>query len=592
MSIKQAFSVNEFRALFPLLSTQLCEESQSNAGNKTPLVYLDNAATTQKPNSVLSAYHQYYTTKNANVHRASHALSMKATSAFEKSRESVKDFINAQSIEEIIWTKGSTESINLVATSLGRFLFDVGDEIVISASEHHANIVPWQLVAQTTGAKIKVLPIDETGCLDLSSLDTVISSKTKIVCCAHISNVIGKINPIEQIIAKAKQVGALTLIDGAQAVTHLSVDVKALDCDFYVFSAHKMYGPTGVGVLYGKKQLLEKMPPYQGGGEMIKKVSFNEHTTFNQLPFKFEAGTPNIAGVVAFDKAIKLVKSLDEQQTSDYETQLTKYCYDALSQLPEVAFIVEKKPDIPVISFIVKGFHNHDITSTLDSMGVAIRSGHHCAMPLMELLHLDGCIRVSFALYNTFNEVDYFINALKSIIYSDMEDTLASQTISLSKSSQTIEESNVLVDNNVVKQTIKRNYPTTQDIIHTFSETKGWDERHRIIMLMSKKLARLSQDKRTDDSLIAGCESKAWLLAEKDEHHNIRFEADSDAKLIRGLLVIILSAYDGLSPSQIKAFNIDKYFTELGLMRHLSPSRGNGILAIVEKIKALAKRSA
>ncbi|MGB0936656.1 MAG: SufS family cysteine desulfurase [Colwellia sp.] len=583
MPIKQAFSVNEFRTLFPLLSTQLYNDSQVDSKPKVSLVYLDNAATTQKPSTVISAYQQFYKTQNANVHRASHALSMRATTAFERSRESVKDFINAQSIEEIIWTRGSTESINLVANSLGKFLFEAGDEIVISASEHHANIVPWQLIAQTTGAVIKVLPIDEAGRIALDSLDTVITSKTKIVCCAHISNVIGKINPIEQVITKAKQIGALTLIDGAQAVAHLTIDVKALDCDFYIFSAHKMYGPTGVGVLYGKKQLLEKMPPYQGGGEMIKKVSFNEPTTFNKLPFKFEAGTPNIAGIVAFEEAISLVKSLDKKQASDYEIMLTNYCYDALAQLPEVTFIVETKPDIPVISFLIQGFHNHDLASTLDSMGIAIRSGHHCAMPLMERLKLDGCIRVSFALYNTFNEVDYFINALKSIIYSEMESTLTYQSESMSKNS------NVEEDSHVLEQSIKRNYPTKQDIINIFSEAKGWDERHRVIMLMSKNLKRLAQDKRSPEALIEGCESKAWLIAVKDEHNKFYFEADSDAKLIRGLLVIILSVYNGLTAEQIRAFNIDEYFAELGLMRHLSPSRGNGVLAIVDEIKTLAK---
>lgn len=306
------FDPLEFRRQFPLL--------QKNV-NEKPLIYFDNGATTQKPHCVLDAYQDYYSTSNANVHRASHVLSARATRAFEEAREVVKIFINAASSKEIIWTKGTTEGINLIAASWGGSQLKTGDEIVLSYSEHHANIVPWQLVAEKTGAVIKVLPLCDNGTLDESKLAEVITGNTKVVACAHISNVIGRINPLDQIITRAKAVGAITVIDGAQAIAHLTVDVQALDCDFYLFSAHKMFGPTGVGVLYGRLALLEQMPPYQGGGEMIQTVSF-AGTRFNELPFKFEAGTPNIAGVVALAEAVRFLKQHQGQAFRDYEHKL------------------------------------------------------------------------------------------------------------------------------------------------------------------------------------------------------------------------------------------------------------------------------
>ena len=297
------FSIKKFRQQFPLIESFNTYEVE-NTNCFSPLVYFDNAATTQKPQQVIDCQNIYYSQYNANVHRASHQLSSKATFAFEQARNKVRNFIGANNVKEIIWTKGATESINIVAQSLARNILKRGDEIVLCASEHHANIVPWQIVAEQTGAIIKVLPLTINGYIDITQLDSVITDKTRFVACAHISNVLGRINPIEQVITKAKSVGAISVIDGAQAVAHLTVDVQSLDCDFYVFSAHKMYGPTGVGVLYGKKDLLESMVPYQGGGEMIKTVSFTQGTSFNSLPFKFEAGTPNIAGVIAFAQSI------------------------------------------------------------------------------------------------------------------------------------------------------------------------------------------------------------------------------------------------------------------------------------------------
>lgn len=549
------FDVALFRQQFPLLQQIV---------NTKPLIYFDNAATAQKPQRVIEALSDFYRSKNANVHRSSHALSASATQAFEQARVITQAFINAASIEEIIWTKGCTEAINLVANSWGYSELKTGDEIVLSYGEHHANIVPWQLVAKRTGAIIKILPLNKAGRIDATTLDTIISANTRIVCCAHVSNVLGRVNPIEAIIKRAKAVGAVTLIDGAQAVAHLKVDVQALNCDFYVFSAHKVYGPTGVGVLYGRKALLANMPPYQAGGEMIKTVSF-EGTTFNDLPFKFEAGTPNIAGVIAFAQAIKVILGENFAALSAYEKQLTRYCLDKLRAINGVKTIVDGVPDIPVISFTIAGHHNHDIATQLDGYGIAIRSGHHCAMPLMHYLALPGCLRVSMAPYNTFAEVDVFIQHLTAIVDSCAQEKNAATTPLLA---------NIALN--------------SDDVLQRFAHVNSWDGRHREIMLLGKTLASMAKEHRTDDNLVAGCESLAWLTFSTDQQGMVTLTADSDARIIRGLLVIVLAAYNGKTSQQIQQFAINDYFDALGLLQHLSPSRGNGIRAIVNKILTLA----
>lgn len=565
------FSPNLFRQQFPLIESH--DQSLIEKDDFMPsLIYFDNAATTQKPRQVIDCQQDYYRNFNANVHRASHQLSSKATFAFEKARSLVQGFIGAKSVKEIIWTKGATESINIVVQSLARNTLLPGDEIVLCVSEHHANIVPWQIVAEQTGAVIKVVPITEHGYIDIDEIENIISDKTKYVACAHISNVLGRINPIEQVIAKAKAVGAISVIDGTQAVAHFSVNVQSLDCDFYVFSAHKMYGPTGIGVLYGKKKHLESMPPYQGGGEMIKTVSFTQGTTFNSLPFKFEAGTPNIAGVIAFAESIKFLSPLLTDVSNSYglfEKKLVNYCYQALANIAQVKFIVGGSPDIGVIAFTLTGHHNHDIAMSLDTHGIAIRSGHHCAMPLMTHLKIDGCLRVSLAAYNTVAEIDYFIDCLKNILLEG-----------------TIEQTNKQVKEEVL---LELSAKEMVDIITLFSRTKGWDSRHREIMLLGKKLPRLDKALRDENTLISGCESLAWIKAEHSVQGLYSFTADSDAKIIRGLLVIVLAAFNNQTAQQIHQFDINDYFEKLGLMQHLSPSRGNGVLAIVEQIKIMAQ---
>lgn len=568
------FEPHLFRQQFPLIDNH-DKLLINKKGVMSSLVYFDNAATTQKPKQVIDSHQHYYQNLNANVHRASHQLSSKATSSFERARNLVQNFIGANSVKEIIWTKGATESINIVAQALGRNTLVPGDEIVLCTSEHHANIVPWQIVAEQTGAVIKVLPLNNHGYIDVDKIDSIITSKTKFVACAHISNVLGRINPIKQLIVKAKAVGAISVIDGAQAVAHLPIDVQSLDCDFYVFSAHKMYGPTGVGVLFGKKMLLESMSPYQAGGEMIKTVSFTQGTTFNSLPFKFEAGTPNIAGVIAFAQCIDFLTPYltdNSHGYSLYEKKLVTHCYQALAKIEQVRFIAEGIPDIGVIAFTLTGHHNHDVAIALDSYGIAIRSGHHCAMPLMAHLKLDGCLRVSMAAYNTIAEIDYFISRLKDIL---VEDSLEQ----VNKGKQ-VEQESITVVSSVEEM---------DDIITLFSNAKGWDSRHREIMLLGKRLPRLDKSLRNDSTIIAGCESLAWLFAEKSSKGTYLFTADSDAKIIRGLLVIVLAAFNNKTAQKIQEVNINDYFYSLGLLQHLSPSRGNGLLAIVDKIKLLAQ---
>lgn len=574
ITFMENFSYTDFRQQFPLLSGLVYGK---------PLVYFDNAATTQKPLCVIDSHNQFYLTSNANVHRASHAISARATIAFEAVRENVKSLINAKTSKEIIWTKGSTESINLVAQSWGRTNLQPNDEIVLSYSEHHANIVPWQIVAEQTGAKIKVLPLTSAGQVDVEQLENIINQHTKIVCVAHISNVIGKINPIEDIIRVARKYKALTLVDGAQAIAHVNVDVKKLDCDFYVFSAHKMYGPTGVGVLYAKQALLESMPPYQAGGEMIKTVSF-DNTSFNELPHKFEAGTPNIAGVVAMGAALNFIKKYDHFALAEYENKLKKYCFAQLSTIDGLTFIVDKAPDIPVFSFTLAGQHNHDVATALDSVGIAVRSGHHCAMPLMQYLQLDGCIRLSLSAYNSVEEIDFTVQALKKLS-SGMSESIDNVAI--------IDTNAGVIESTVESSNAPENAYNDSAIAHIkglFFKAKSWDSKHREIMMLGKKQVRLAENEKTIETLISGCESQAWLLCEQHPDNTFNFRGDSDAKVIRGLLAIVLAAVNHKTAAQIVAFDMDKYFSDLGLLQHLSPSRGNGLLAIVQKIYDLVER--
>lgn len=396
-------NIEEIRKDFPILHRQV---------NGKPLVYFDNGATSQKPQQVIDVINRYYQHENSNIHRGIHTLSQEATDAYEKARTTIQQFINAKHNHEIIFTSGTTGSINLVASSFGKKHLQAGDEIIISTMEHHSNIVPWQMICEEKGAILKVIPISDKGELLMDEFEKLLSSKTKLVSITHVSNTLGTINPVKEIVKLAKKAGAFVLIDGAQAVPHTKVDVQALDCDFYAFSAHKMFGPTGVGILYGKEAILNELPPYQGGGDMIKTVTF-EKTTYNELPHKFEAGTPNIVGGLGLAAAIDYMNNIGIANIEAYEHELLNYATEKIKQIEGVRIIGEAINKASVLSFLVEGTHPSDIGMIIDKLGVAIRTGHHCTEPLMNRFDVPGTARASFAFYNTKEEIDTFILALE-----------------------------------------------------------------------------------------------------------------------------------------------------------------------------------
>lgn len=404
-TITKELDVYAIRQQFPALNRQVKGQ---------PLVYFDNAATTQKPQVVIDALVDYYTNYNANVHRGIHTLAEEATAAFEASRDAARQFINASSREEIIFTRGTTEGINLVAYTWGRKNIKAGDEIIITEMEHHSNIVPWQILCEEKGATLKMIP-QQDGTLLLDEYKKLLSSKTKLVSVVHVSNALGTVNPVEEIIQLAHQAGAIVMIDGAQSSVHLDIDVQALDCDFFAFSSHKVYGPTGIGVLYGKKQLLEAMPPFQGGGEMIKEVTL-EKTTYADLPYKFEAGTPNIGDAVVLKAALEYVSKIGKEKIRNHENELLAYATELLVQLPGVRIIGNAANKVSVVSFVIDKVHPQDIGILLDNRGIAVRTGHHCAQPLMACYGIPGTIRASFAMYNTKEEIDKLITGLQKAL--------------------------------------------------------------------------------------------------------------------------------------------------------------------------------
>lgn len=400
------FPLTEIRDDFPILKSRI---------NNHQLVYFDNAATTQKPQSVIDGISNYYKSYNANIHRGIHSLAEKATEEFEETRSLVKEFINASSENEIIFTRGTTEGINLISSSLSKFYFNEGDEIIISEMEHHSNIVPWQMIADENKLNLKVINVSENGEIDMDHFNSLISEKTKLVSIVYISNTLGTINPVKKIIEKCKENNILSVIDGAQSSAHKKIDVTELSCDFYVFSAHKMYGPTGVGVVYGKEEILEKMPPYMGGGEMIKDVSFS-NTSYNNLPYKFEAGTPNIGDVIGFKEAINYIKNIGIDNIETYEISLKKYTEDALKKIDGIKVVGTAKDKVGIFSFTTEKVHYYDLGLLLDAKGIALRTGHHCTQPLMDKYSLDGTARLSLAIYNSTEEVDYFVESLSNLI--------------------------------------------------------------------------------------------------------------------------------------------------------------------------------
>jgi len=405
-TISPVFDVENIREMFPILSRKL---------NDKTLVYLDNAATSQKPQVVIDALSNYYSHYNANIHRGIHTLAEEATAAYESTRVTVKSFINAAFPEEIIFTRGATEGINLVAYTWGRKNVRAGDEIIISGMEHHSNIVPWQILCEERKSILKIIPVTDSGELDMEAYKNLLSSKTKLVSVVHVSNSLGTINPVKEIIDAAHRVGAIVMIDGAQSTVHLDIDVQELNCDFFAFSGHKVYGPTGVGVLYGKKDLLQSMPPFMGGGEMIKEVTF-EKTTYADLPYKYEAGTPNIADTVALKSALDFINETGKDAIRKHENDLLRYATTQLEALPGLTIIGTAEEKVSVVSFVIANIHPQDIGVLLDNQGIAVRTGHHCTQPLMVRFGIPGTVRASFAMYNTKEEIDRLVNGLQKAI--------------------------------------------------------------------------------------------------------------------------------------------------------------------------------
>ena len=405
MSVK-SFNLVKIRDQFPILNKKI---------NNHQLVYFDNAATTQKPKKVINAINEYYSEYNANIHRGIHTLAEKATNEYEKTRKSISQFINSKSEKEIIFTRGTTEGINLIASSFVKNFLKKEDEIIISEMEHHSNIVPWQMICEENGIVLKTINVLENGEIDLDNFKELINDKTKFLSIVHTSNTLGTVNPIKQIIEICKKNNITTMVDGAQASAHSKINVQDLNCDFFVLSAHKMYGPTGVGIVYGKEEILEKMPPYMGGGEMIKEVNFQK-TTYNELPYKFEAGTPNIGDVIGFNKALSFINDIGFDNISSYEKKLKDYASNSLNKIDGLKILGNSKNKIGIFSFTLKKVHYYDLGLLLDSKGIAIRTGHHCTQPLMDKFNLEGTARVSLAIYNSKEEIDYFVEKIKKLI--------------------------------------------------------------------------------------------------------------------------------------------------------------------------------
>ena len=405
MSVK-SFNLVKIRDQFPILNKKI---------NNHQLVYFDNAATTQKPKKVINAINEYYSEYNANIHRGIHTLAEKATNEYEKTRKSISQFINSKSEKEIIFTRGTTEGINLIASSFVKNFLKKEDEIIISEMEHHSNIVPWQMICEENGIVLKTINVLENGEIDLDNFKELINDKTKFLSIVHTSNTLGTVNPIKQIIEICKKNNITTMVDGAQASAHSKINVQDLNCDFFVLSAHKMYGPTGVGIVYGKEEILEKMPPYMGGGEMIKEVNFQK-TTYNELPYKFEAGTPNIGDVIGFNKALSFINDIGFDNISSYEKKLKDYASNLLNKIDGLKILGNSKNKIGIFSFTLNKVHYYDLGLLLDSKGIAIRTGHHCTQPLMDKFNLEGTARVSLAIYNSKEEIDYFVEKIKKLI--------------------------------------------------------------------------------------------------------------------------------------------------------------------------------
>lgn len=561
----------KIRADFPIL--------QSKTTSGKPLVYLDNGATTQKPQPVIDALDRYYKAQNANIHRGVYELSQSATTAYEQARLTVQKFINAAHSEEIIFTRGTTESINLVAHSFARVFLKKGDEIVITAMEHHSNIVPWQIACEMTGALLKVIPINDAGELNMPEYAKLLASrKVKLVSMVHVSNSLGTVNPVKEMIALAHHFGARVLVDGAQWVAHSPTDVRALDADFYAFSGHKLFGPTGIGVLFGKRDLLETMPPYQGGGDMIKSVSF-EKTIYADLPNKFEAGTPNISGAIGLGAAIDYVTSIGFEAMHAHEAELLRYGTDHLKQIKGVRIIGTAKNKASVISFVVDDppMSALDMGMALDAQGIAVRTGHHCCQPVMDRFEIPATTRISLALYNTKQDVDAAVAAIQKIVETARR-----------KPAAVIAPANVDVKYPVASAPSPAE--AAEAIAELFEELGDRDARNQYLLELGEKLPFMPEQLKTERTRVHGCMSIVHLHGHKREGtaDTLEFVADSDAHIVKGLIGLLEKLFAGQRAREILAFDIETFFNRIGLEQFITVQRRNGLAGMVKRIRSLA----
>jgi cysteine desulfurase/selenocysteine lyase len=570
------WNAESIRSQFPILHRKI-------HGN--PLIYFDNGATTQKPRSVIETLTRYYESENANIHRGVHTLSQEATAAYEQAREKIARFINAEHARQIIFTRGATESINLVAGTYGRKFLEAGDEIILSAMEHHSNIVPWQILAEEVGAKIRVIPMNDRGELLMDEFEKLLTDRTKIVSVVHLSNSLGTINPVREIIAKAHQRGAVVVVDGAQWVAHAPLDVQELDADFYAFSGHKLYGPTGIGVLYGKEKLLDAMPPYQGGGDMISSVTF-ERTTYNVPPHKFEAGTPHIAGGIGLGAAIDFVNSIGLENIAQHEQELLIHATVLLEEIPGVRIIGAAREKAGVISLVIDNppIAPLDVGMRLDAEGIAVRTGHHCCQPVMDRLMISATARASFAMYNTKQEVEALASALKRIV--------AAESGKLTPKPAPPSPKQPELDLHFPPAAGSSPSAVAKELVAEFDFLGDWEQRHQYLIEKGETLPPMPAILKSESNRVRGCMSVVHLFARKrpGSADALEFLADSDAAIVRGLIWLLERVFSGQSAKEIVWFNVESLLSSLGLDRQLSMGRRNGLAGMIQRIRSEAEK--
>jgi cysteine desulfurase/selenocysteine lyase len=580
-ALPSRFDVERIRAQFPILST---------TAHGKPLVYLDNGATTQKPKAVIDALDRYYATQNANIHRGVYELSQTATTLYEQARLTVQQFVNAAHSEEIIFTRGTTESINLVAHSWGRKFLNVGDEVVVSAMEHHSNIVPWQMACEAAGATLRVVPMNDAGELVMPEYARLLAGgRVKMVAVNHVSNSLGTINPVKEMATLAHRAGAKILVDGAQWVAHAPTDVRDLDCDFYAFSGHKLFGPTGTGVLYGKKELLEAMPPFMGGGDMIKSVSF-EKTVYADLPNKFEAGTPHIAGAVGLAAAIEFVRSVGFATFAPHEAELLRYATEKLGEIPGLRIVGTARRKAGVISFVMDDppISSLDLGLALDAEGVAVRTGHHCCQPVMDRFGIPSTTRVSIAMYNTRADVDAAVAAVRKI-----RDAVAAKGGRAAPPAPASDGRAAPIDLDALKwpaAVAKSPQAAADELAELFEFLDDRDARNQYILELGEKLPPMPDALKGERTRVHGCMSTVHLFGRKrpGDGDTLDFLADSDAHIVRGLIGVLERLFAGQRAREILAFDVEGFFRRIGLEQFVTVQRRNGLAGMVQRIRALA----